>query len=80
MDEGPMVSLIQSLSITEYVFAQENWMKVIKYIIKCTDSAGESATLRSAKDFRALRKILVQRWPGCIIPTLPGSYSKVNNT
>lgn len=79
MDEGPMMSLSHSQSITEYVYVQENWMKVIKYVIKFTDSSGESNNLRSAKDFKVLRKILILRWPGCIIPTLPDAYSKVKN-
>ena len=79
MEEEPtLIHTSSSVSISEYVLLQENWLKVLKYVIKTTDSSGDTATLRSAKDFKVLRKILVARWPGCIIPIIPESYSKVN--
>ena len=72
-----MLMLSHSVSITEYVIAQENWLKVIKYTIRITESSGESLVLRSSKEFKTLRKVLLTRWPGCIIPTLMEEYSKV---
>ena len=77
MEETSLSISSHSVSITEYVFAQENWLKVIKYAIKLTNSIGETVTLRSSKEFKTLRKILLTRWPGCIIPALPVAYSKV---
>ena len=67
------------VSVTSYSFASDNWIKGIRYSIKVVDTSGESEILRSAKDFKVLRKVLVVRWPGCIIPMIPDEYSKVSS-
>jgi hypothetical protein len=78
MDEVPAESLDQSIGVSEYVIVQETWQKVIKYVVKSHDSSGETTVLRSSKDFKELRKVLLTRWPGCSIPVILEAYSKVS--
>lgn len=65
------------VKIQEHSFESENWLKTIKYIIKLTDSTGESSVKRSPNDFKLLRNYLVTWWPGCPIPAIPKDYTKV---
>jgi hypothetical protein len=67
------------VKIQEHCFESENWLKTIKYIIKLTDSTGESSVKRSPNDFKLLRNYLVAWWPGCPIPAIPKEYTKVLN-
>ena len=39
--------------------------------IKGGDKFGDFEMFRNYKDFLEIRKILVQRWPGCYVPPLP---------
>lgn len=55
----------------------DNWIKEVKYTIRVVSTSGESEISRTAKDFKTLRKVLVVRWPGCIIPAVPDELSKV---
>ena len=45
--------------------------KYVAYAVKGVDSKGTFESERRYSDFEALRKALVQRWPGCFIPPIP---------
>jgi len=45
--------------------------QVIKYTVTGQDSEGKFETLRRYKEFEALQKTLVDRWPGCYVPAIP---------
>lgn len=65
------------VSVIKYSFTNDNWLKEVKYTLRVISSSGETEIMRSAKDFKTLRKVLVVRWPGCIIPAVPEELSKV---
>ena len=52
----------------------------IVYKIHGKDPEGEFETARRYKDFAELRKILVENWPGCYIPQIPGKKMIVRPT
>ena len=66
-----------SAQVTSFIFSSDSWLKDIRYVVQVVDTSGETEIHRSAKDFKTLRKILVVRWPGCIISVVPEEYSKV---
>lgn len=45
--------------------------KYTAYIIKGHDKNGEINIYRRFSEFHALRTALVQRWPGCFVPSIP---------
>lgn len=44
---------------------------IIKYSVTGIDSQGNWQTQRRYNEFETLRKVLVDRWPGCYIPSIP---------
>ena len=50
---------------------KENLTKFYIYTVKGTDSNGAFDVLRRYRDFAALRKELINKWPGCYVPPIP---------
>lgn len=43
----------------------------IKYTVRGIDSEGEFEELRRFREFYALRTVLLHKWPGVYIPSIP---------
>ena len=69
MDNNAVPSEI-SISVTDPVL-REAIKNYVVYSVKGLDKKGTFQMERRYSDFEALRKALVQRWPGCFIPPLP---------
>ena len=59
------------IKVTDPVVNDKKLTKHVLYKVRGCDSAGAFEVMRRYKDFVALRKILVQRWPGCVVPSIP---------
>lgn len=58
-------------SVREPTTTKDAFGSVIKYRVTGQDSEGKFEILRRYKEFDALYKTLIDRWPGCYIPAIP---------
>jgi len=54
--------------------------KVTKYTVTGRDSKGEWTCQRRFNEFEALAKKMVERWPGCYIPSIPEKIALIIDT
>ena len=50
---------------------KDTFGEVTKYTVSGVDSEGKFEVQRRYKEFDALYRVLIQRWPGCYIPAIP---------
>lgn len=59
------------IMVTDPTVKDAKITKHVLYKVKGEDINGSFEVMRRYKDFAAVRKVLAQRWPGCIIPSIP---------
>ena len=57
--------------VTDPIERDSGVSKFTVYTIKGNDRDGPFETYRRYSDFSILKKILVKRWPGCFVPSIP---------
>ena len=62
---------LYKICVTDPIIQDNTLRKRVIYKIQGNDPDGSFEVLRGYKDFLSVRKILINRWPGCIIPSIP---------
>ncbi|CAD8097389.1 unnamed protein product [Paramecium sonneborni] len=62
-----VIDVLDFQTTSQSIFSKQTY-----YTIRGSDKYGDFEIHRRFKDFVALRNLLIQQWPGCYIPSLPG--------
>lgn len=65
------------IEVSNPVYKDAKLGKHISYQVSGNDDRGSFMCMRRYKEFDALRKALRERWPGCLIPSLPAKQAIV---